>query len=115
VSGLYDELIAPGPTGQRGIEQGVDQRAWASQLVGRFLVEPVAGEGCEEQGDARDEYVGAGIIYLLLSAVLFLFWLSVDHVLVLFMALSTVVAGLVDLAVGWPRFRRGLATRLRVR
>jgi hypothetical protein len=39
----------------------------------------------------------------------------VDHVLVLFMALSTVVAGLVDLAVGWPRFRRGLATRLRVR
>ena len=51
-------------------------------------------------------YVAAGSLYLLLSSILFLVWLSVDHVLVLLLALSTVVAGIVDLSVGWPRLRR---------
>lgn len=48
-------------------------------------------------------YVAAGSLYLLLSSILFLVWLSVDHVLVLLLSLSTVVAGIVDLSVGWPR------------
>jgi len=52
------------------------------------------------------EYVAAGTLYLVLSSVLFLLWLSVDVVLVLVLSLSTVVAGLVDLSVGWPRLRR---------
>jgi hypothetical protein len=52
-------------------------------------------------------YVAAGSIYLLLASILFLTWLSVDHVLVLLLSLSTAVAGLVDLSVGWPRLRRG--------
>jgi hypothetical protein len=55
-------------------------------------------------------YVAAGSLYLLLSSILFLVWLSVDDVLVLVLSLSTVVAGLVDLSVGWPRLRgRGKA------
>lgn len=59
------------------------------------------------------QYVAAGVVYLLLSAVLFLMWLAVDHVLLLLLALSTVVAGLVELAVGWPRLRRNRTMRVR--
>jgi hypothetical protein len=69
----------------------------------------------DKSGRRPAQYVAAGVVYLLLSAILFLSWLSVDLVLLLFLALSTVVAGLVDLAVGWPRFRRRLVTRLRIR
>jgi hypothetical protein len=69
----------------------------------------------DKSGRRAAQYVAAGSIYLLLSAALFLVWLSVDHVLLLFLALSTAIAGLVDLAVGWPRFQRELATRLRLR
>ena len=58
-------------------------------------------------------YVAAGSIYLLLSALLFLVWLSVDHVLLLLLSLSTVVAGLVDLSVGWPRLRGRKRARTR--
>jgi uncharacterized membrane protein HdeD (DUF308 family) len=58
-------------------------------------------------------YVAAGGLYLLLSGILFLVWLSVDHVLVLLLALSTVVAGIVDLSVGWPRRRRRKEVRTR--
>jgi hypothetical protein len=61
------------------------------------------------------QYVAAGVVYLLLSAVLFLLWMSVTDVVLLFLALSTVVAGLVDLAVGWPRVHRGPTTRRRIR
>jgi hypothetical protein len=43
-----------------------------------------------------------------LSGALFLLWLSVDHVILLLFSVSTVVAGLVDLSVGWPRLRRAL-------
>jgi hypothetical protein len=53
-------------------------------------------------------FVAAGVLYLLLSGALFLLWLSVDHVILLVFSLSTVVAGLVDLSVGWPRLHRGV-------
>jgi hypothetical protein len=59
------------------------------------------------------QYVAAGVVYLLLSVVLFVIWLTVDDVLLLLLALSTVVAGLVDLSVGWPRLRRTLRGRVR--
>jgi hypothetical protein len=59
------------------------------------------------------QYVAAGVLYLLLSGVLFVIWLTVDDVLLLLLALSTVVAGLVDLSVGWPRLRRALRGRVR--
>ena len=60
------------------------------------------------EGRETLRFVAAGIVYLLLSGALFLVWLSVDHVILLVFSLSTVVAGLVDLSVGWPRLRRAL-------
>jgi hypothetical protein len=55
------------------------------------------------------ERVAAGAVYLVLSAVLFVVWLRLEVMVLLLLALSTVVAGLVSLAVGWPRLRRELA------
>jgi len=60
---------------------------------------------------AGAEYVAAGVVYLLLSGTLLLLWLTVGNVLLLLLALSTVVAGLVELTVGWPRLGRERKSR----
>lgn len=54
------------------------------------------------------QYVAAGVLYLLLSAVVFVVWLALDGIamLLLAVALSTIVAGLVELTVGWHQLRR---------
>lgn len=52
------------------------------------------------------QYLAAGALYLVLSGVLFLLWLTVEWYVVLFLSLSTCVAGLVLISVGWPRWRR---------
>jgi UPF0716 family protein affecting phage T7 exclusion len=55
------------------------------------------------------ERVAAGTLYVVLSVVLFVAWLWVGVGMLLLLALPTAVAGLVALAVGWPRLRRDLA------
>jgi hypothetical protein len=55
------------------------------------------------------ERVAAGTVYVVLSGLLFLLWLWTDVTMLGFMALPTLVAGLVSLAVGWPQLRRKLA------
>jgi hypothetical protein len=57
------------------------------------------------------EYVGAGAVYLALSALFFLIWLDVNWNVVLFLSLPTCVAGLVLLGVGWPRWQRERSPR----
>lgn len=54
------------------------------------------------------QYVAAGVLYLVLSAVAFAAWLALDGMVMLFLALalSTVVAGLVELTVGWHHLGR---------
>lgn len=54
------------------------------------------------------KYVAAGVLYLVLSAFAFALWLALDgmSMLILALALSTVVAGLVELTVGWHQLRR---------
>ena len=52
------------------------------------------------------EYLAAGVVYLVLGAVFFLLWLSLDWYVVLFLSLPSCVAGLVLLSVGWPRWKR---------
>lgn len=54
------------------------------------------------------QYVAAGVLYLVLSAIAFAVWLVLDGVvmLILALALSTVVAGLVELTVGWNQLTR---------
>jgi len=64
---------------------------------------------------AGAQYVAAGVVYLLLSGTLFLLWLTVGNVLLLLLALSTVVAALVELTVGWPRLGRERRARGRQR
>jgi Flp pilus assembly protein TadB len=57
------------------------------------------------------QYVAAGALYLVLSGVLYLLWLTVEWYVVLFLSLPTCVAGLVLISVGWPRWRRERARR----
>lgn len=57
------------------------------------------------------QYVGAGTVYLVLSGVFYLLWLSVNWYVVLFLSLPTCVAGVVLLSVGWPRWQRERAQR----
>lgn len=64
------------------------------------------------------QYVAAGLLYLVLSTIAFAVWIALDGMvmLVLAVAISTVVAGLVELTVGWnqltrPRERTGAAKR----
>lgn len=54
------------------------------------------------------QYVAAGVLYLALSAIAFAAWLALDGtaMLILALALSTVVAGLVELTVGWRHLGR---------
>lgn len=54
------------------------------------------------------QYVAAGVLYLVLSAIAFAVWLALDGMmmLILALALSTVVAGLVELTVGWHHLAR---------
>jgi hypothetical protein len=65
------------------------------------------------------QYVAAGVLYLVLSAIAFAVWIVLDGMVMLFLAvaLSTVVAGLVELTVGWHDLsrshRRTGATRRR--
>jgi hypothetical protein len=53
-------------------------------------------------------FVAAGVLHLLLSGALALLWLSVDHVILLLLSLSMVVAGLADPSVGRPRLHSGV-------
>jgi hypothetical protein len=55
------------------------------------------------------ERVAAGTVYVVLSAVLFVLWLWTDLTMLAYLALPTIVAGLVSLVVGWPQLRRELA------
>lgn len=54
------------------------------------------------------QYVAAGALYLVLSAIAFAVWLALDgmEMLILAVAVSTVVAGLVELTVGWHHLAR---------
>lgn len=54
------------------------------------------------------QYVAAGVLYLALSAIAFALWIALDGMvmLMLALALSTVVAGLVELTVGWHQLAR---------
>ena len=69
----------------------------------------------ESQRRQPRRYVAAGVVYLLLSAILFVLWLRLGTALLLVLALSTVVAGLVDLSVGWPRLRHRPSAQTRPR
>lgn len=54
------------------------------------------------------QYVAAGVLYLVLSAFAFALWIALDGMVMLMLAvaLSTVVAGLVELTVGWRELSR---------
>lgn len=57
-------------------------------------------------GRGPGRYVAAGVTYLLLSGVLFVLWIKMDLLVLVLLGVPTSVAGLVLLAVGWPRLRR---------
>jgi hypothetical protein len=58
------------------------------------------------------QLVASGALDLVLAALLYAVWLAVDEIVVLVVAMSTLVAGLVSLAVGVPRLRRDRAAHL---
>jgi hypothetical protein len=58
------------------------------------------------------QLVASGALDLVLAALLYAAWLALDHIVLLIVATSTLVAGLVSLAVGFPRLRRERAARL---
>jgi Flp pilus assembly protein TadB len=57
------------------------------------------------------QLVASGALDLVLAALLYAVWLAVDEFVVLVVAMSTLVAALVSLAVGVPRLRRERAAR----
>jgi len=57
------------------------------------------------------QLVAAGVLDLTLATLLYGVWLAYDDIVLLVLALSTVVAGLVSLSVGVPRLRRERAAR----